>query len=329
MSARWNGLVRAACSTAFALALVVGAAEPSTADDDTGGSIVFASDRTGNLELWVMTGDGTNQVQLTTSAGDDTFPAWSPDGRRIAFGRQLVPGVRSSSELFVMNADGTGVTQLTSIPGSDTQPTWSPDGRRIAWRHVDPGFNFEIYVMNADGTDQRNVTNNPALDAGPDWSRGNRIAFHSDRSGAVAVYTMRPNGKGVRKLTDDSLDAFDPAWSPDGGQIAFADHASFGESDLFVIDADGGAVTQLFETPENETGATWSPDGDRIAFERFELTPDFDFVVGSGEIYAVDADGESPTNLTNTAGVDEEFPDWAREGDDDESEPSDRGGCRG
>jgi len=75
--------------------------------------------------------------------------------------------------------------------------------------------------------------------------------------------------------------------------------------------AHGKGATQLFETPENETGATWSPDGVRIAFERFVLGDEGAVVPGSGEIYVIGADGGGLRNLTNYPDSDDETPDWS------------------
>ncbi len=77
--------------------------------------------------------------------------------------------------------------------------------------------------------------------------------------------------------------------------------------------ANGTGITQLFETPQNETGASWSPDGGRIAFGRFEFDDQGLPVPGSGEIYVIGVDGEGLTNLTNTPGSDDIRPDWAPE----------------
>jgi TolB protein len=302
----------AVAALAASLLAVIAAAEPSqAAPQGAKGKIAFASDRAGNMDIWVMNDDGMNPVQLTTTSDREVFPAWSPDGQKIAFVRgERGPG----QDIWLMNADGTGQKQLTFNGEQDIMPAWSPNGSNIAFVRVDSSFNAEVYVMNATGGEEQNLTNSPyAFDEKPSWSpNGKQIAFVSDRSGAFAVHTMRSNGKYLRQLTDDSLSAFDSDWSPSGDKLAFSDNGCCGESDLFVMKDDGTGVTQLFETPENDTHATWSPDGKRIAFERFKLTGnEKSFVPNSGEIYVIGEDGEGLTNLTNEPGSDDQLPDWS------------------
>jgi TolB protein len=298
----------------LALLMGVGAKPAEAASSGDKGKIAFASDRAGNMDIWVMNADGTNLVQLATNSDREVFPAWSPDGQKIAF----VRGERGpSQEIWLMNDDGTGQKQLTFNGEQDIMPAWSPNGSNIAFVRIDSSSNAEVYVMSAAGGEEQNLTNSPdAFDEKPTWSpNGKQIAFDSDRSGAFAVHTMRSNGKYLRQLTDDSLSAFDPAWSPSGDKLAFSDNGCCGESDLFVMKADGTGVTQLFETPENETHATWSPDGKRIAFERFQVTGnEKSFVPNSGEIYVIGEHGEGLTNLTNEPGSDDQLPDWSPKG---------------
>ena len=87
-----------------------------------------------------MNADGSNPRQLTRYAGSN--PAWSPDGRRIAF--------RSRFDLFVVNVDGSGLRRLAR---NGSAPTWSPDGRTIAFLH-----NREVYIVKADGSRERRLT---------------------------------------------------------------------------------------------------------------------------------------------------------------------------
>jgi hypothetical protein len=164
------------------------------------------------------------------TAQDDLEPAWSPDGRRIAFvtfrndPRQLCPDcgppAPGSTELYVTNADGTGQLRLTNSPGSEGGPTglgiddndgesipsWSPDGTRIAIASNRDG-NWEIYVVNADGSGSQRLTNNSATDLRPRWSPdGTKIAFQTNRDGNQEIYSMNPNGTGQTNLTNNAAD---------------------------------------------------------------------------------------------------------------------------
>lgn len=84
--------------------------------------IAFTSDRDGNWEIYVMNADGSGQTNLTKNAADDTYPTWSPDGKKIAF-NTLRDG---NYEIYVMSADGSGQTRLTNNGKGDFHPSWGP-----------------------------------------------------------------------------------------------------------------------------------------------------------------------------------------------------------
>ena len=119
-----------------------------------------------NLEICVMDADGSNQINLTQNPADDTSPAWSPDGKKIAF--------LSNGHIYIMNADGRSVIRLTEEGGRD--PVWSPDGKKIAfesWR--------EFIVVNADGSNMiRPLRSGLGEGTHLSWSPDSRkIAFDS------------------------------------------------------------------------------------------------------------------------------------------------------
>ena len=91
--------------------------------------IVFVSDRDGNSEIYSCNGDGSNISRLTTDAGTDDQPAWSPDRSHIAF----VSDRTGHSEIYIMNTDGSNVVRKTFSESYSQDPTWSPDGTRIAY----------------------------------------------------------------------------------------------------------------------------------------------------------------------------------------------------
>ena len=148
------------------------------------GKIAFTSDRDGNREIYAMNQDGTNPTRLTNNSGSDDYPAWSPDGKRLAYLSQNASGGHS---IKLMNPDGTGQTELTTAVYSENtflynwvprwRMSWSPDGTRIAFCD-----GHDIYAINVDGTNRINLSNHPAFDSHPSWSPdGSRIIFSTVR----------------------------------------------------------------------------------------------------------------------------------------------------
>jgi Tol biopolymer transport system component len=258
-------------------------------------------------------------------------PSWSPDGTKIAFGRNHDDNV----DVYVIGADGTGLVRLTSDPASDSQPSWSPDGGKIAFASDRDG-DLEIYVMNVDGSDVTRLTDNEAEDGQPAWSPdGTRIAFASDSEepGNPDIYVMDADGSGRTRLTSAPGEDCFPVWTPDGSRISFSrsDAADDGEgetadapSGVYVMNADGSGQTLL---PGIDLLAAWSPDGNKIAF----VGPADDGE--NADIYVVSANGGDPIRLTDSPHYDL-APAWAPDGariafhrldaaDEDEQEAAD------
>src|SRR5260221_1989596 len=120
------------------------------------GKIVFVTNLNGNVEIFSMNPDGTNQTNLTNStAAGDSDPEWSPDGTKIVF-----DSIRAGNrQIYSMNPDGSGVTRLTNNSSFDDNPDWSPDGSKILFESTRAG-GVEIFVMNADGSGQTQLTFN-------------------------------------------------------------------------------------------------------------------------------------------------------------------------
>jgi TolB protein len=201
--------------------------------------------------------DGTGMRPLISAPGQNVQPAWSPDGRRIAWATRN--GIR------IAQSDGRGVVKLTD-DGRDRDPAWSPDGTRIVFASSRDG-DLEIYVQPVGGGDLRQLTDNDIEDAHPSWSAAaDKIAFASNRAGSRDIWTMDPNGENLGQLTLQGGDDDAPAWSPDGSMIAFASDREGDTPLIYVMNADGTQIARLTTGADEEHDPAWSPDGRYIAF---------------------------------------------------------------
>ena len=208
-----------------------------------GKRIAFASRVGGGIDIYVMNVDGTGEKRITnlSAAGMGAYkPAWSPDGRRIAFQSWLHP------DIYVVDADGTGLTKVSDDPGTHLDPAWSPDGRRIAFACWRDG-NLEICTMDPDGGNVVRLTFNQARDQRPSWSPdGRRIAFRSERDGDAEIYVMNADGSNPVRLTSNPGDDAHPAWSPDGRRIVFHRRV-LAHAQVYVMNVDGSDAKRLTE----------------------------------------------------------------------------------
>lgn len=285
------------------LPLAVGATPgviASPYDQDRAGDIAFGTRRDGGaVEIWRMSRDGTRQERITDSPGDvvNGQPAWSPDGRRIAF----VTTRTGNREIAVMRDDGTEIEVLTSQPANDQAPAWSPDGRHLVF-HSERDGNFELYRLEIASRAVTRLTTHDGEDRFPDWSPdGRAIAFQRD--GDIQVLDL---GSGeVRRLTSaPELDDM-PSWSRDGRRMVFMSRRD-GYAAVYVMNADGSDQRNLTpkppETPANQWVSmwpSWSRDGRTVYFQG--LRPE---TLGDTEIFAMRADGSGLTRLTNAPGID-------------------------
>ena len=269
-----------------------------------GSKIVFTSSGyRRDRDIYVMNADGSGRTNISNQPATMEFePSWSSDGSYIIFHSHR----DNNADIYVMNADGTGQTRLTTDPAIDSSPDWHPLALEPPLPTATPAPPTATPTPTPcpttgcpTATPTPTPTNTPTPDLPPP---SGKIAFERNQD----IFVMNADGTDEINLTNSPADDTDPAWSPDGYQIAFRRDPNINETggaDIYVMNADGSGLTNLTNGPGHDSDPSWSPDGSKIAFAR-----------NSGqEIYVMNADGSGQTNVSNYYGFDT-APAWSPDG---------------
>jgi Tol biopolymer transport system component len=214
-------------------------------------------------------------------ACDAGAPAFSADGRRVAFSRV-------SGGLLVARTDGGGKPRAVPGTADGRGPIWSPSGKRLLFTAATGnGPDYDVFTIHIDGTRRQQLTSD-GRSVAEDWSANGRVLFSKFR-GKVGLYSMSPAGTNKRRLTRPRPTSDDPprtvadrnaSWSPDGQRIVFTRDSDF-VYDVMTARADGKHVGSFVHAADQ---STWSPDGRRIAYVH----------VWGNKVYTRRADGSGP-----------------------------------
>ncbi|MEA2427451.1 MAG: TolB protein [Thermoleophilaceae bacterium] len=241
---------------------------------------------------------GGAPVQLTNDAKVDVDPAYSSDGRRIAFGRGIFNSSPCVADIVVMDANGANQTDLTSATSNcDDYPSFSPDGAHIVFNRKD-GTVRHIYVMDGNGANQHQLTNTADGDTNAVYSPdGSKIAFaRSPSSGSPRIWVMNADGSGQAAVSTPGSGERDasPDWAPDGASIAFSRlESGAGKRRIWMMAANGDNQHRVADPGSTLADAepAFSPEGTQLAFER----DDASFI---GPIEVAGTDGSAPHAVT-------------------------------
>jgi len=220
-----------------------------------GFDFAFASNREGQFKIFITSLNGTVR-RLTDFPANN--PAWSPDGKWIAFEAPNFDD-DDNMEIYMMRADGSDVRNVTQHGSLDYNPTWSPDGMQMAFLSRRDG-NQSIYIQDLNTGNVRRLT---TFDSDqPAWSPdGTRIAFVSSVDafdGQPDIFTIDIDGSNLQNLSRHSAPDYNPSWSPDSREIAWESNRD-GNLNIYIMRDDGSNVRQITDTETNDTGPTWMP----------------------------------------------------------------------
>ena len=249
-----------------------------------------------NGRIWQMDGDGFGARALTPDGQTSLSPAWSPDGRKMAF-TKLVQG-RGGVFLETL---ATG--EVSELPGTETglniTPMFAPDGQSVVYARSDEK-GTDIYVAGLGNRSPQRLTAGKFADnLSPTYSPdGRRIAFVSTRAGPPQLYVMGADGTEQELFAPFDFGvtgpSYAPEWSPDGSSVVFHREVS-GTPQIFVLTVAGRKLRQITSTGRNED-ATWAPDGRHLCFVSDRT--------GARQLWVIDAETGRNRQLST--------PGWAR-----------------
>lgn len=251
-----------------------------------------------NFRLLVADADGANARVIAESSQPLMSPAWSPDGRRIAY----VSFEGQQSAIYIQTLRTGTRDRVSSRAGINGAPVFSPDGRQLALTLSLNDGNLDIYTLDLASQVLRRITENSSIDTEPEWSRdGRSIYFTSDRAGSAQIYRVEavPGGRAERVTFEGTYNAR-ARMSPDGSRMTVV-HRNQGVDRIAVIDPATGFVNVLSRGQLDES-PSFAPNGAMIIYATRER--------GQGVLAAVSTDGQVQQRIASVAG-DVREPVWS------------------
>jgi TolB protein len=259
--------------------------------------IAYVVKRGNRYELQIADADGKNKETPLASFEPIISPAWSPDGKSLAY-----VSFENKKPVIYVHSLSTGKRHvLANFKGSNSAPTWSPDGTKLAVALSKDGGS-QIYLINPDGSGVRRLTYDSSIDTEPFFSPdGKFIYFTSDRGGSPQIYRMPSSGGAAQRITFDGSYNVSPRVSPDGKSLAYISRNDEGKFQVALLDLTSGQVQILTDSDRDES-PSFAPNGRTILYATV--------INGRGVLSTVAIDGSVKLRLTAANAGDVREPAW-------------------
>ena len=220
-----------------------------------------------NYRLVVADADGENPRVMVESPEPIMSPAWSPDGRKVAY----VSFEARQSEIYVQDLRSGSRKRVSARPGVNGAPAWSPDGQTLAVSLSRQDGNLDIYTLDTNTQVLTRLTSGPAIDTEPAWSLdGQQIFFTSDATGGPQVYRVATAGGSAQRVTFEGPYNARARVAPDGKQLAVV-HNDRGNYRIAVVDL-ARSTTQVLSDGRLDESPSFAPNGEMLIFATREGT---------------------------------------------------------
>lgn len=221
-----------------------------------GSSVLFASNRNGSFDFFMLNFLEKEVFQVTNNVGNVIAPDFSPDGRFLLFANRVGDG---PTAIWMVNADGLNPRLIYTGAGDIVSVSWSPDGEKIAYA-INTGSpqEYEIFTMDANGRNHLKISQGlQGIGGSVDWSPdGKSLLVHAGPFGDKDIFQIDVATGNFVQLTDGGNNA-GASYSPNGDFIVFNSLRNNDQADLYIMEADGSGMRQITNDPEPDWGANW------------------------------------------------------------------------
>ena len=259
------------------------------------GDVVFSSDQSGHMEIYIMNLSNSFPEPLTNFNADSRYVSFSNSGEKIAFA-----STKDSPkfELYIMDINKKSILRVTNNDYEDRYPSWGDNDKKLVFESTNSYGDNDLFIIDIATGEEHRLTNT-ADNQSPSFSpKEDLIAFTSNRNGNYDIYTITSEGIDVRQITNtETLRECNPCWSPDGEQLVYGASGSTGKEDIFIINKDGSGKKKIVSNPADDTSPSWSSNGEWILFSSNRDGNNMD-------IYITDKEGKRVFKLIGSCGVD-------------------------